>query len=315
MTTTTRGTRGRVRTPGRRSRTVGTTTGSSGVVESGGSASTRSAAQRAYARRDRRARLGAGGGMLNGNLTGGLTGGLTMGAAISRASFVVVLIAALGCGIAGVLWLTTMTDEAGLRTSRSHAESNELRLDIEALRKDVAVLDGTPRIAQAAAGLGMVPAGDAAMLVLDGSGAGSVVGTPTPVPAPVAPVVIAEVPPAVTPTTAPPATTPATTPAEAVAAAPAPTSPAAEPAPATEPAPAAVATSPEAASSTAASSAAAPPAAGSLQNGTGSIQGRGAADPGTGGSIGAADPATDPAATPPAATDPAAATVVEGTQP
>lgn len=81
----------------------------------------------------------------------------------------------------------TLTDEAGMRTSTAKSRTTDLRLTIEQLRHDVAMLDATPRIAEQAKALGMVQAGDSAMLIVDGSGQGTVVGEPSHVPAPAAP--------------------------------------------------------------------------------------------------------------------------------
>jgi len=105
-------------------------------------------------------------------------------AAFNRAPFVVGLIALLGLGVTAVLWLNTLTDEAGMRTSTAKSRTTDLRLTIEQLRHDVAMLDATPRIAEQAKALGMVQAGDSAMLMVDGSGQGTVVGEPSYVPAP-----------------------------------------------------------------------------------------------------------------------------------
>ena len=104
--------------------------------------------------------------------------------ALNRAPFVVGLIALLGLGVTAVLWLNTLTDEAGMRTSTAKSKTTDLRLTIEQLRHDVAMLDATPRIADQAKALGMVQAGDSAMLIVDGSGQGTVVGEPSYVPAP-----------------------------------------------------------------------------------------------------------------------------------
>jgi hypothetical protein len=123
--------------------------------------------------------------------------------ALNRAPFVVGLIVLLGLGVTAVLWLNTLTDEAGMRTSTAKSKTTDLRLTIEQLRHDVAMLDATPRIAEQAKALCMVQAGDSAMLIVDGSGQGTVVGEPSYVPAP-----------------AP--TAPAPTPADQPAAAPAP---------------------------------------------------------------------------------------------
>jgi hypothetical protein len=132
----------------------------------------------------------------------------------------VVLIAILGGGIAAVLWLNTLTDEAGMRTSTARNSSTDLRLTIEALQRDVANLDSTPRIADDAAALGMVPVGDAAMLVIDGTGAGSVIGTPSAVPGPPPPAAVAPAPAAAAAPAAPAVTSPTPPPADAAAAAP-----------------------------------------------------------------------------------------------
>ena len=73
-----------------------------------------------------------------------VTPGKPVASALNRAPFVVVLIAILGGGIAAVLWLNTMTDEAGMRTSTARSSSTDLRLTIEALQRDVANLDCHP---------------------------------------------------------------------------------------------------------------------------------------------------------------------------
>ncbi|MBM9469244.1 hypothetical protein [Nakamurella leprariae] len=172
--------------------------------------------QKAYDRRARRAALAgadpaAGTGVRSGRLPG----------AFSRAAFVLVLIVALAGGVGGVLWLNTLTEEAGLRTSRSNATVADLQLEIEALQRRASELGATPRIAQQAAELGLVPAGDAAVLMLqgaDGSGGSTgatVVGTPSVVPGPA-------------PATAPadPAPTAPADPAPTAPADPAPTTPA-----------------------------------------------------------------------------------------
>jgi hypothetical protein len=108
--------------------------------------------------------------------------GKPIATALDRAPFVVVLIGLLAGGIAAVLYLNTVTDEAGMRTSTAKSNATDLRLTIEALQRDVALLDATPKIADEAAALGMVPAGDSAMLIVDAAGTGSVVGTPSAVP-------------------------------------------------------------------------------------------------------------------------------------
>jgi len=140
------------------------------------SASTASS-RRAYERRNRRRRK-----MSDDRLV--RPGRKVSSAAFNRAPFVVGLIALLGLGVTAVLWLNTLTDEAGMRTSTAKSRTTDLRLTIEQLRHDVAMLDATPRIAEQAKALGMVQAGDSAMLMVDGSGQGTVVGEPSYVPAP-----------------------------------------------------------------------------------------------------------------------------------
>ena len=69
--------------------------------------------------------------------------GKPIATALDRAPFVVVLIGLLAGGIAGVLYLNTVTDEAGMRTSTAKSNATDLRLTIEALQRDVALLDAT----------------------------------------------------------------------------------------------------------------------------------------------------------------------------
>jgi len=141
------------------------------------SSATTASSRRAYERRIRRRQK-----MSNDRLV--RPGRPVSTTALNRAPFVVALIALLGLGVTAVLWLNTLTDEAGMRTSTAKSNTSDLRLTIEQLRHDVAMLDATPRIADQAKALGMVQAGDSAMLIVDGSGAGSVVGEPSAVAAP-----------------------------------------------------------------------------------------------------------------------------------
>ena len=174
-----------------------------GTATSGRSAASTASSRRAYERRQRRtSKIDAS------RLVGA---GKPVRSALNRAPFVVVLIALLAGGIAGVLFLTTVTDEAGMRTSTARSATTDLRLQIESLQRDVALLDATPRIADEAAKLGMVPAGDSAMLMINGSGAGSVIGEPSAVPGPPPP----------EPAAAPSAAAPGAAPAAAAAPAPA----------------------------------------------------------------------------------------------
>lgn len=218
---------------------TGTRTAGGSAAAPGGSAATTASSRRAYERRQRRTSK-----ITATRLVGP---GKPVNSALNRAPFVVVLIVLLAGGIAGVLYLSTVTDEAGMRTSNARSATTDLRLQIEALERDVAMLDATPRIADAATKLGMVPAGDSAMLMINGSGAGSLIGEPSAVPSPPPPAPPA--PSAAAPAAAPgaPATAPsapATEPSPASAAA----APAAAPAaPAAAPAPVSAAATPAAA--------------------------------------------------------------------
>lgn len=132
-------------------------------------------AQRAYRRRQRRHQR-----MTTAAL---VAPGRPVGSALTRIPFIVVVIAVLGAGVAGVLWFNTKSDESGIETVRAQDAIAHMHLTIESLNRDIADLDATPRIAAEARQLGLVPAGDAAILIIDGNGNGSVVGTPAPVPA------------------------------------------------------------------------------------------------------------------------------------
>ncbi|HEY5116615.1 MAG TPA: hypothetical protein VIJ00_13920, partial [Nakamurella sp.] len=160
--------------------TAGTTApGRGGPATAAPPAATTASSRRAYERRRRRTQK-----ITASRLVGP---GKPVSTALNRAPFVVVLIALLGAGIAGVLYLNTITDEAGMRTSTARSKATDLRLTIESLQRDVANLDATPKIAEGAGALGMVPAGDSAMLIVDGNGAGSLIGEPSVVPGPVPP--------------------------------------------------------------------------------------------------------------------------------
>ncbi len=132
-------------------------------------------AQRAYRRRQRRHQR-----MTTQAL---VSAGRPIGSALTRVPFIIVVIAVLGAGVAGVLWFNTKSDESGIETVRAQSAIASMQLQIESLNRDIADLDATPRIASQARQLGLVPAGDAAILMVDGAGNGSVVGSPAPVPA------------------------------------------------------------------------------------------------------------------------------------
>jgi len=142
--------------------------------------------------------------------------GLPIRSALARVPIVVMSILVLGAGIAGVLAINTRTDELGLQVNRVINENSDLKLQREALEQQVAEGDSTPRIAQEARRLGMIPAADPAIITIDKTGGYTMIGTPTaqpgaapPAGAPVAPAAQAPASPA--PTSPTPATTPAPT--------------------------------------------------------------------------------------------------------
>lgn len=111
--------------------------------------------------------------------------GSPIAATLSRVPFVALIILLLAGGIVGVLWLNTMSDATGLRASKSRLAQMDLDTDIEAVRKDIAALKDPARLDAQARALGLVPPpGDAAMIVIDNAGNGTVIGTPTPVAGP-----------------------------------------------------------------------------------------------------------------------------------
>lgn len=98
--------------------------------------------------------------------------------ALARAPFVIALIAVLAVGVGGVLYLNTKIDESGIGVEQAKAAAATLRLEIEELNRQVADLSATPRIAAQARALGLVPAGDAAILTLHGNGTTTLLGDP-----------------------------------------------------------------------------------------------------------------------------------------
>lgn len=149
------------------------------------------AAEKARQRRERRERRISGD-----RLTGT---GTPVRSALARVPFVLLIMALMAGGIVAALALTTMTDEAALQTTKSQQQQTELRLKIEAAKRDVLSLGSLPRLQQQAIKLGLIPAGDAAILVVKPGGNPTVVGTPTPAAVPTTP--------AATTSPAPPSTT------------------------------------------------------------------------------------------------------------
>lgn len=143
------------------------------------------AAERAYARRAQRTS--------------------TRGPAVTRqpvvapkAPFVVMVMIVLGVGIAAIMWLSTQATADSYRLQDARAEETRLARQVEQLRQDVALAESPLELAEAAAKLGLIPAGDPARLRLLPDGTVEVYGKPSAVEPP---------PPPAPSTTAPPTTT------------------------------------------------------------------------------------------------------------
>lgn len=134
------------------------------------------AAAKARARRDRRQGVGPSGRIAS--------AGRPARSALARAPFVVALIIVLAVGVGGVLYLNTKTDESGMRTEQAKAAVAQMRLTVEDLTRQVADLSATPRLAEEAQALGMVPVGDAAIMTIAANGSSTLIETPTKIAAP-----------------------------------------------------------------------------------------------------------------------------------
>lgn len=132
------------------------------------------AAQRAYERRSRRAALtGSEPVATRGRTTG--TGRIR-----TRIPFVATIIALLGVGMAVTLLLTTRATEDSYQLSAARAYNESLAQQRAVLERDVESGNSAPALAVAAAGLGMIPSGEAARLIVAPDGSVQLVGEPTP---------------------------------------------------------------------------------------------------------------------------------------
>lgn len=144
-------------------------------------AAPRTAAQRAYARRDDRLRRIVGGRVQK------------QAAPAGRAQFVLLVMVLLAVGLVATLWLSTAAAADSYRLQDARTATRDLTEQSELLRKQVAALDASPALAQRATDLGMVPSKNPARLVVGADGAVTLVGEPSaaqappPPPAPPAP--------------------------------------------------------------------------------------------------------------------------------
>jgi hypothetical protein len=99
---------------------------------------------------------------------------------VSRVPFVVLVIGALGLGLAVTLWLSTDAAERSYQLGHVRETNQALLQQKEALERDVLEAQAAPALAEAARNLGMIPSRDTAHLVQDPTGNWMVVGTPKP---------------------------------------------------------------------------------------------------------------------------------------
>ncbi|HWO61033.1 MAG TPA: hypothetical protein VNO31_13485 [Umezawaea sp.] len=158
-----------------------------------GSPRSRSAAsERAYARRAQR----------NQNLRGGATAApQRQSSTVSKAPFVIMVMAMLIVGLAAIMWLSTQAAADSYKLQEAHNQATQLSLRVEQLRQEVALAESPTKLAEAAAKLGLVLAGDPAKLKQLPDGSVEVYGKPSAVEAPAPPP-----PPSTAPSSPPPST-------------------------------------------------------------------------------------------------------------
>jgi hypothetical protein len=99
---------------------------------------------------------------------------------ITRVPFVVLVIGALGMGLAVTLWLSTDAAERSYQLSHAREVNQALLQQKEALERQVLEAQAAPALAESARELGMIPSRDTAHLVQGPAGDWVVVGTPKP---------------------------------------------------------------------------------------------------------------------------------------
>jgi hypothetical protein len=185
----------------------------SGSRDSGPQRKRSPAVARAYARRAQRT---------------GEPSGSTDSVETSRTPFVLLVMALLAVTLVATLWLSTAATADSYHLQSARKVARQLTERSESLSRQVATLETAPELARRARELGMVPAGDAAQLVVQPDGGVILVGQPrratAPPPPPASPVIPAA-PPAPQALPAPLVSSPPAAPA------PPPAAPRAEPAP------------------------------------------------------------------------------------
>ena len=97
-----------------------------------------------------------------------------------RASFVVLIMALLTVGVIATLWLSTQAIADSYRLEEAKRQATELSERAAQLQREVTKGESAPALAERAKQLGMVPAGDAARIVVQPDGSVAVVGEPAP---------------------------------------------------------------------------------------------------------------------------------------
>lgn len=99
---------------------------------------------------------------------------------IAKVPFVVLVIGALGVGLAITLWLSTDAAERSYQLRTQQRTNEDLLQRKEALERDVLRAESAPALADSARDLGMIPSRDIAHLVRDPQGNWLLVGAPKP---------------------------------------------------------------------------------------------------------------------------------------
>ena len=99
---------------------------------------------------------------------------------LARVPFVVLIIGALGMGLAITLWLSTASAQRSYQLGSARALNDALMQQKEALENEVLEAQSAPALADAARNLGMIPSKDTAHLIQDPTGNWIVVGKPKP---------------------------------------------------------------------------------------------------------------------------------------
>ncbi|MGH3726677.1 MAG: hypothetical protein ACRDUS_21425 [Mycobacterium sp.] len=99
---------------------------------------------------------------------------------IAKVPFVVLVIGALGVGLAITLWLSTDAAERSYQLGSQRRANEQLLQHKEALERDVLRAESAPSLADSARDLGMIPSRDIAHLVRDSRGNWLLVGAPKP---------------------------------------------------------------------------------------------------------------------------------------